>query len=438
MVDQKATSTVTDGFYDRWWRERRDDPSWMMVHVDDPLKEGSQIDAYVHPSIDRRDAMWRFREPRYRKGYEIGFCVILELVTSRQASRMNTALSVIKCLHGLDSREALAFLVQHFILVVDFARHRCGEESLLRGRTSGEVASCTSEERAEIVAEENRPLYRLEQLLEFWDMFGGALAKLHPLKSTDGSPGRPSYLSIPPAWLSIERLKNIGEGSPQLRKIPVFVDPSVARLTEKFAEFYGEHDNTIGPPNISFLAQSGGVGSAEDVPGHFGPGTHQPSSRLGVTLSDAEEHEFEANRFNSRILIQVTGQTEVRKTNVILFDGREVTLPDAQFRLFLRLVAALHEADDGYVSLGTLRSGGGITDEGIAFPEEIYQAVSRLRFPLRTALHPLKPVEFIQVSRKRIRLSTHKRYVLFNRDQLARHPDELIRSLALRLPSVSG
>ncbi len=157
-----------------------------------------------------------------------------------------------------------------------------------------------------------------------------------------------------------------------------------------------------------------------------------------IRLSESEERAVRQHRFKSRLPIQVTGQTEARKANVVLIDGLEVIMPDAQFRLFLRLVVALHEVDDGYISLGTLRSGGGITDEGIAFPEGIHQAVSRLRLPLRPALRDLKPGEFIQVSMKRIRLSTHRRYVLFNRDQLARHPGELIRSLALRLPSDSG
>lgn len=161
----------------------------------------------------------------------------------------------------------------------------------------------------------------------------------------------------------------------------------------------------------------------------------QVETRPVIRLSEAEENEVRQHRFKGAFVIQVTGQAEGRKSNVVMVDRAEVILPDAQFRLFLRLVVGLHETEDGYVTLGALRSGGGIADEGVVFAEELYQAVSRLRARLGPAVRGLRAKQFVEVSRGRIRLSTHRRFVVVDRERLLKHPDEVIRLLANRLPA---
>lgn len=153
-----------------------------------------------------------------------------------------------------------------------------------------------------------------------------------------------------------------------------------------------------------------------------------------VELTAEEEAEFSGHRFKSRHVVQVTGGTERRKSNVMKIGLHEVILPDAQFKLFLRLVVGLVEAGDGWVDLGTPRSGGGMAGEGIMEAEEIHQAVARLRGRIGPALIDLKATQFVEVSRKRIRLSTHRRYVTVERDRLLTHPDDVVRRLAQRLP----
>lgn len=157
-----------------------------------------------------------------------------------------------------------------------------------------------------------------------------------------------------------------------------------------------------------------------------------------IRLSEDDEQELQQHRFKSRLVIQVTGQTEGRKGNVVRVDGAEVILPDAEFRLLVRLIVALYETEDGFVPRGSLSSGGGLADEGIYFAEGLDQAVGRLRWRLAPAFRGLKGTEVIEVSRKQIRLSTHRRFVIVDRGRLLQHPDGVIRPLVNRLPEGQG
>lgn len=160
----------------------------------------------------------------------------------------------------------------------------------------------------------------------------------------------------------------------------------------------------------------------------FGP-------QLQATLTDAEEKECTSQRFKSRLPIEITGHTEARKGNVVKIAEAEVVLPDALFRLFLRLIVALYETSDGFLCRNDLRYGEGSDSEFTLAPEGLDQAVSRLRTCVRPALKGLKPTQFIEFKRKRLRLSTHRAYVIANKQRLVNHPNEVIRSLAARLPT---
>ena len=154
-----------------------------------------------------------------------------------------------------------------------------------------------------------------------------------------------------------------------------------------------------------------------------------------VTLSEQEQEEFKRYRFKSQLPIHVTGQTEGRKSNVVMIGGHEVILPDADFKLFLRLVLALYQSADGFVDRGQMKQGGGLANEGIYFAEMLDQAVGRLRWRLGPALEGLKAINYIEVQRKKIRLSTHRACVSVDREALLKHPDNQIRSLAAQLPN---
>jgi hypothetical protein len=159
-----------------------------------------------------------------------------------------------------------------------------------------------------------------------------------------------------------------------------------------------------------------------------------PSSELPViTLTTEEELESRKQGFKGAFPVQITGRQELRTSNVVKIGATEILVPGAEFRLLLRLVVALFQNDDGFVPKGNLQ-GGGLGEEGIYPPHELEQAVSRLRSRLRPGLQDLDAKRYVEVRRGRIRLSTHRKFVIVDRLQLLAHDDELVRRLARQLP----
>lgn len=152
-----------------------------------------------------------------------------------------------------------------------------------------------------------------------------------------------------------------------------------------------------------------------------------------VTITAAEQDECVRHGFNGAFALNLSGRIVLRKSNVVSAGGAEMILPDAEFKVVLRLVVALFETEDGFVARGN-RDGGGLVDEGIYPADSIDQVVGRLRSKLRPGLGGLDPRKYIEVSRGCIRLSTHRRYVSANRAVLVRHPDPAIATLATRIP----
>jgi hypothetical protein len=160
----------------------------------------------------------------------------------------------------------------------------------------------------------------------------------------------------------------------------------------------------------------------------------KPSRRAPrVSLSDEEEREFALRGFRSRLPILITGRTEGRRRNLLEVAGHDVILTDSSFRLLLRLVVALVETDDGFLSRADLTYGADLDSEQALAPEGLEQALSRLRGPFRPALGDLKPTQLIEVRGGRVRLSTHHRYVAWDLDALMLHADGVILGLSRRL-----
>jgi len=151
-----------------------------------------------------------------------------------------------------------------------------------------------------------------------------------------------------------------------------------------------------------------------------------------IELSE-EEAEFRQARYRSGVTIQITGQTTGRKSNVVLVDGKEAVLDDADFIVFLRLALELFQSDTGFLSRQQLRFGEGLEGEVELMPQGFDQALSRVRKSFRGRLGGLKVREFIEVQRGRVRLSTHWRYVSWNEKALRQHADERVRMLVNRM-----
>ena len=89
-----------------------------------------------------------------------------------------------------------------------------------------------------------------------------------------------------------------------------------------------------------------------------------------------------------------------------------------------------------------MKYGGGLASEGYYSAEGAEPALGRLRAPFATALGPaIDTTEFLEVGDGKLRISTHPRYVTWDRDQLLTNKDdrvlELVASL-VEIPSITS
>jgi len=135
----------------------------------------------------------------------------------------------------------------------------------------------------------------------------------------------------------------------------------------------------------------------------------QTKTHLSVQLTESEEREHKRSCFKCRLPIVITGEVEGQSRNVIIVAGKRVLLPPKQFEFFLRLVSELKKGGDGYVSKEECLVGRNLNDYS--------RAVYDLRNAFQHALEsqPLRRDEFIETKKFHVRLSTHPRYVDWDR-----------------------
>ena len=152
-------------------------------------------------------------------------------------------------------------------------------------------------------------------------------------------------------------------------------------------------------------------------------------------LTNAEEREFIEQGYLCRVGVHLPGRKRKQRM-IVEVDGAEVELTLVPYRLFLRLSLALHTKPGGWVDRGTMKQGGGLASESFYNPEGAEPALGRLRDPFSTALGSTlnKATEFLEVRGGRLRISTHPKYVTWDRRQLLTQPDEGVLKLAQSLP----
>jgi hypothetical protein len=230
-----------DAWITKWYSERDKYRSFLLVSVNEPLREDDGVSVYFFPHLDARDLHGCFLDSRYRnEGYEVPRCILGEQLTAHTAGRLTTILSIIQQLHGLDFQQGLAFLIQRAIFVIDSVRARNGQESMLYGPSFGQFGLDTEEGRNRLREFVNRPIWRVQSILKFWDSRGGSLVAPTE-KSPDGSPGRPNYITIPPTWLPLDKLKEIYGDRVESLAIPMAVELQDRPLVESVLTAYRTH-----------------------------------------------------------------------------------------------------------------------------------------------------------------------------------------------------
>lgn len=148
-------------------------------------------------------------------------------------------------------------------------------------------------------------------------------------------------------------------------------------------------------------------------------------------LSAEAQSAFKRYGLRSGLRVEILG--EDGKATLLAVEGREVRLTPSYFLLFLRLVVALFEKADAYEFLGDEG------EQGLAL-EEWFQgdsmegAVNKLRERLHPFLGQTKHTDFIQISDRRVRLSTARELISFDRNWLLEHHNRWVQEFAVRLP----
>jgi len=100
----------------------------------------------------------------------------------------------------------------------------------------------------------------LEALFKFWGIIGVHFASGF-YKSPDGSLVQPTYLTIPPTWLTVDQLKEIYGDEAETRRIPLLVEPAYKAPMENLLGFYRATRQAGVPLHVNF----GLLGKADQV-----------------------------------------------------------------------------------------------------------------------------------------------------------------------------
>ena len=155
-----------------------------------------------------------------------------------------------------------------------------------------------------------------------------------------------------------------------------------------------------------------------------------PPAPAVVVLTPTEEEQNRIARYRVRLPLEVTAG-RVGDRNVVRLGEVEVHLANAEFKAFMLLVLGGVMLEGGWLSRATLRRGDLLLGlEGAFFPQGIDQSLSRIRAAFIPALHGIQGTEFIEASQERVRPSLHPRFLRYDLDQLLKHPNADVRSVA--------
>ena len=244
-----------------------------------------------------------------------------------------------------------------------------------------------------------------------------------------GRPDRTEMEKKAPLVLIQDRIDTrVAETTDELITIAIRVHPSVARDFERTVSAYARLQKATleagnRPIQLELLRTEARSG-ADEV------------TKSAVVLSRAEEDEFRDQGFLSCLPLRITGRLRKRRTVVVL-GGADVELGSAELKVLLVLVAGHRASASGWVRRESLRSGAGLGFETLGdrfCPTGTDQALYRLRRALASALQGLSATDFIECSGGRVRLSTHRCYLRWDRPDLLRHFDPDVRAIAVGLP----
>jgi hypothetical protein len=111
---------------------------------------------------------------------------------------------------------------------------------MLFGPTYRQFELDTEEGRNRLLEFLNQPIWSMERILKFWDHYGGGLVAT-AYRSPDGTSGTPNYMTIPPTWLPLAKLKELYGEKAESRTVVVAVELQDMTLVESLLHAYHTH-----------------------------------------------------------------------------------------------------------------------------------------------------------------------------------------------------
>lgn len=166
---------------DAWVQERSKFPSLFQIKFPESVSAGDWVYVVLLPSLDKRDELSpeEFTDMYASYSYELPICLFNEELTERSATRLFTALKVIKDFQQTTPKEGLAFMSSVFVCFADWTRAQMGLASIFRSPTLRELHEKLESPAGQMIYEKyaQSPRSTLEHLLDFWAEFGSRFSK---------------------------------------------------------------------------------------------------------------------------------------------------------------------------------------------------------------------------------------------------------------------
>lgn len=179
------------------------------------------------------------------------------------------------------------------------------------------------------------------------------------------------------------------------------------------------------------------LGHRQDSQGQPGSTTPVQQVKTSAHLTSAQVRDYKEHAYKTEARIDIPGEVPKGRSNCIYINKTKVRLADNLLCVLLRLVEELEKGEGGWITLATLHNA-----ELIEGPND-FRKFNEISRSMRVGQLPKEVVEKVIEnksfqtnfgSRAARRISTHPKFVTYEKRRLIEHGNKKIRETAERLP----
>ncbi len=218
--------------WNQWWEERRENPTFLQVIMDTPLNPGMRV------VVESHSQKYMHCQPGDENYLQWSASLIDETVTPTTCEKLTIVLDTISGFQGTTAQESMAYLTFLHVLHVDLQGACAREASILFTDRCAQYDDFYRRkeniEGGSLPPEQTGPAaWTLDQVLDFWYVFGGTFAQGIPAPDPKAV-GRMCYFRIPPVWLSVPVLEELNTQLADIgRKVEPVKIPALVEATRK-------------------------------------------------------------------------------------------------------------------------------------------------------------------------------------------------------------